>query len=75
MKLLQGLTVVNTFKPKSGMPLQPSAQADTRSGFVLCSEEHDTKECLRIPISIPSATHTAEIQPAEETDCLAEARG
>ena len=44
--LLQDLTMVNTSKPNSGMPLLPSAQAGTRQAFVLCSEEHDTKKCL-----------------------------
>lgn len=45
--LLQGRIAVNTSKPKSGMPLLPSAQAGTHPDFVLCSEEHDTKECLK----------------------------
>lgn len=72
---------MNTPKPKSGMPLLPFAPVGACPDFVLCSQDYEIKECLenslslKFHFSIPSATHTEEIQPAEETDCLAEARG
>lgn len=72
---------MNTSKSKSGMPLVPSAQVGACPDFVLSSQEYEIKECLenslflKLHFSIPSATHREESQPAEETDCLAEARG
>lgn len=67
----------STSKPESGTPPLPSASSATtgpRPGFVLCSWEHAKTVILRIHFSIPSATHTEEIQPAEEIDCLGGAK-
>lgn len=73
----EGPSAASASKPESGTPALPSASpawAGTPPGFVLCSWEHAKAVISRIQFSIPSATHTEEIQPAEETDCLGGAR-
>lgn len=73
--LLQDLIVVHTSKPKSGMPLPPSTQAGTCQILCFVQRNMTQRNVFRIHFSIPNAIRTEEIQPAEETDCLAEARG
>lgn len=52
-----------------------SAQAGTPQTLCFVPQEQDIENHLESSLSAPSATHRAEIQLAEETDCRAEARG